>query len=126
MRKVLLFLVIQLALLGSVASATFEVDEDLMRSIEDTLKSLDSNIAMKDAKAAAAEARELSDLFAQIETYYAGRGDGGEGVTHSHKSRELASQILQGVEAKDFDAAADVVNNFARTCKACHQVYRKE
>jgi primase-polymerase (primpol)-like protein len=125
MRRILAFLTLTL-LIVSVASAQFEVDDDMMRGIEDTTKSLDSNIAQREAKAAAAEAKELAGLFAQIETYYAGKSDGAEGVAHSQKSRELALATLKGIEAQDFDTAANTLNTFTRTCKACHQVYKKE
>lgn len=125
-RKALAVLALQGVLIGGVASAQFEVDDDMMRGIEDTTKSLDSNIAQREAKAAAAEIKELTGLFAQIETYYAAKPDGAEGVTHSHQGLELLQATLKGVASQDFDAAASNLNSFTRTCKACHQVYKKE
>ena len=43
---------LQFALAGGAPCATFDVDGDLMRGIDDTAKSLDSDVAQKDAKAA--------------------------------------------------------------------------
>jgi cytochrome c556 len=126
MRKTFTFLLMQLALLGSVVPAQLEVDDDLMRNIEDTMKSLDSNVAIKDVKAARAEARELADLFAQIEAYYARKGDTPDAVGFSRKTHDLAAQVLKAVETQDFDTASDTVNQFIKSCKPCHQVYKKD
>ena len=95
MRKTFLVLLAQFALLGTVASAPVDIDADLMRGIDDTAKSLDSNVAQKDGKDAAAEARELVDTFTRI-------------------------------EAQDFDAAGDAVSQLTRSCKSCHDVYKKD
>ena len=56
----------QALLAGSALCATFDIDADLMRGIDDTAKSLDSNVAQRDAKAAGADARSL------VETWYGG------------------------------------------------------
>lgn len=125
MRKTLVFLALQLALLGGVVSATFEIRDDDMRDIEDTLKSLDSNVALKDRKAAA-EARELQSYFQLVEQFYAAQPDKADAVGFSRKSHELAAQVRAAVEAGNFDAAGDAVGLLTRSCKTCHDVYKEQ
>jgi len=126
MRRLALFFLIQMGLLWPAGSAQLEVDEDVMRGIEDTMKSLDSNVSLKAGKAATAEARELAELFAQIEAYYLRKGDAADAVLFSRKTHDLAAQVLKSVEAQDFDAAGDAVSLFIKSCKSCHNVYKKE
>ena len=122
----LLIAAAQFALLGSALCATFDVDGDLMRGIDDTAKSLDSNVAQKDAKAAAADARSLVDTFAHVESHYAGKPETADAVGFAHHTQALAAQALKAIEANDFDAAGEVVNQLTRSCKACHEVYKKD
>ena len=116
----------QLALAGSALCATFDVDGDLMRGIDDTAKSLDSNVAQKDAKAAAADARSLVDTFAHVESHYAEKPETADAVGFAHRTQELAAQTLKAIEANDFDAAGDSVAQLTRSCKSCHEVYKKD
>ena len=116
----------QLAFLGSALCATFDVDGDLMRGIDDTAKSLDSNVAQKDAKAAAADARSLVDTFAHVESHYAEKPETADAVSFAHHTQELAAQTLKAIEANDFDAAGDSVAQLTRSCKSCHEVYKKD
>ena len=122
----LLIAAAQFALLGSALCATFDVDGDLMRGIDDTAKSLDSNVAQKDAKAAAADARSLVDTFAHVESHYAGKPETADAVGFAHRTQELAAQALKAIEAQDFDTAGDAVAQLTRSCKSCHEVYKKD
>jgi cytochrome c556 len=124
MRQLLIFLALQGALLGSVLCASFEIDADLMRGIEDTAKSLDSNVSQKDAKAVA-EAKELAELFAQIEAYYTRKGGADDAIGFSRNSHALALRAQKAAESQDFDGAADAVGELIRSCKTCHKVYKK-
>ena len=126
MRKPIIFVLAQLALLGTVASAPIDVDADLMRGIDDSAKSLDSNVAQKDAKAAAADAKSLVETFAHIESHYGEKPETADAVGFAHHTQELAAQALKAVEAQDFDAAGDAVAQLTRSCKTCHEVYKKD
>ncbi|HSW09240.1 MAG TPA: hypothetical protein VLK61_32045 [Aquabacterium sp.] len=125
MRRPFVVVTMLVALLGSALSASFEIDGDLMRGIEDTAKSLDSHVSLKDAQAVA-EAKELAELFTQIEAFYARKGDAADGVGFARNSHALALQAQQAAQARDFDAAADAVGKLIRSCKTCHQVYKRE
>ena len=126
MRPKTAFLLSQLVLLGSVAAPQFEITADAMRNIEDTTKSLDSNVALKDAKTAVNEAKELVAFFRQVEGFYAQKGDAADAVGYARKTHELAAQTLAAVEAQDFDRAGDTVSALARSCKSCHDVYKNK
>ena len=116
----------QLLLAGGALCATFDVDGDLMRGIDDTAKSLDSNVAQKDTKAAAADARSLVDTFAHVESHYGEKPETADAAAFAHHTQELAAQTLKAIEANDFDAAGDSVAQLTRSCKSCHEVYKKD
>ena len=125
-RKRLPLALCALLLAGAVASADVDVDGDLMRGIDDTAKSLDSDVAMKDAKAAAADARSLVETFAKVESHYGQKQETADAVGFAHHTQELAAQALKAIEANDFDAASDAVAQLTRSCKNCHEVYKKD
>ena len=125
-KKTLLIALAQCALAGAALSATFDVDGDLMRGIDDTAKSLDSNVAQKDAAAATADARSLVETFARIESHYGQKPETADAAGFAHHTQELAAQALKAIEANDFDAAGDSVAQLTRSCKNCHEVYKKD
>lgn len=106
-------------------SATDELDTDLMQAIEDTNKSMASNIATRDGKAASADARELGEMFGKVETFYVQKGDAPDAVELARKSKALSGDLLKLISAKDFDTATHTATDLARTCKTCHNFYKK-
>jgi hypothetical protein len=112
-------------LAGTARSDQAELDTDLMHSIEDSNKSLASNIAIKAGKGASSDAKELAEMFAQVEAFYVKRGDAADAVELAKKSRALSAQILQSVSTSDFGAATDSATTLSRTCKTCHNYYKK-
>jgi hypothetical protein len=109
---------------GSVRSAE-ELDVDLMHAIEDSNKSLASNIALKDAKGATTDAKDLAEAFATVEAYYVKKGDAADAVELAKKSKELSTQIQESVSKNDFGAATDTATTISRNCKTCHSFYKK-
>jgi hypothetical protein len=120
-----LFATTLLVLAGTASSATDELDVDLMQSIEDSNKSMASNIAIKEAAGATADARALHEMFGKVEGFYRQKGDAPDAIELSSKSRALAQQIEQLITAKDFEAATDAATTLSRTCKTCHNFYKK-
>ena len=118
-------LAVLLAFCGSVWCAAFELSADAMREVEDTVQSLDSNLSLKNPKALA-EAQELLRFFQQAEGHYAARGDAPQGVDFSKQSQQHADKVAQAVQAGDFDGAQDALTQLTRTCKRCHEVYKKK
>ena len=114
-----------LAAVAGVSSAEEEISTDLMQTIEDTNKSLASNIALKTAKGASADAQELTEMFAKVEAFYVNKGNAPDAVELAKKSRELSAQILRSVSSNDYSTATDLATNLSRTCKTCHTFYKK-
>ena len=117
---------VALVLATGAFGESVDVDADLMRGIDDTAKSLDSDVAQKDAKAAAAGARSLVETFAKVESHYGEKPETADAVGFAHKTQALAAQALKAIEANDFDAAGDAVAQLTRSCKSCHEVYKKD
>jgi hypothetical protein len=126
MRKVILSFGATLALVTGICLAEAELDTDLMQAIEDTNKSLASNIALKNAKASIADAKELTGMFEKVEAYFVQKGDAANAVELTKKSKDLTIAIVQAVTANDFDRATDSATALSRTCKTCHNFYKKE
>ena len=125
MRKALLVLLSLLALSAGVNSASDELDTDLMQAVEDTNKNLASNIALKDAKASLSDARELQAMFEKVHAFFVAKGNAEDAVNLSQKSVELAGEIIRQVSASDFDGATNSATSLSRTCKTCHNFYKK-
>lgn len=126
MKTKLAYLVLTAIFAGSAYAASSAVDEDFMRNIEDTFKSADSAIGLKDAKTATADAKELEKLFAEVVDHYVKKGDADEGVKLSEKSVALSKKIVVTVAANDFDSAAAASAELGRACKTCHNVYKQD
>ena len=107
------------------AEAPAELGTDLMQAIDDSNKSLSSNIALKDAKARASDARDINQDFVQVEAFFAARPDAHDAVDLARKTRELTDVIVRSVGGGNFDAAADSATELSRTCRTCHTFYKK-
>lgn len=110
---------------GSVFAAQTAIDDDFMRSVEDTHKSLTGHVGVGNAPGSIADARELSGMFAQIEAFYIEKGDAPDAVTLSRQSRELSEAIAKSVNGKDFETANLKSTELSRACKSCHNFYKK-
>ena len=106
--------------------AETEISTDAMQTIEDTNKSLASNVAVRDGKAATADAKELTTMFRDVETFYVNKGDAQDAVDLAKKSKDLTLAIVDMVAQNNFEAATDSATNLSRACKSCHAFYKKE
>lgn len=126
MRKVIIFLGFSLLLIAAVNCAEIELGADLMQTIEDANKSLSSNIALKDSKAASSDAQELTELFGKVEGFFVQKGGADNAVDLAKKSKELTLAIAQSVATNNFESASDSATTLSRTCRTCHTFYKKE
>ncbi|MGY1489906.1 hypothetical protein ACW4YW_10870 [Methylobacillus pratensis] len=126
MRKLLLSLIISIGIAGSVAAALDEIEEDFMQDIEDIQKSMTSNISLQDAATAKSEAQELETMFKDVEDFYVRKGDAADAVDWSKESRTYLAEIVKALNAKKFDAASESAVALAKTCKACHKIYKSK
>lgn len=115
---------------GSSIAEETEMDMDLMQTIEDTNDSLSSNVALEEGEAAIADAKILNELFGVVEDHYikevAAGGDFAEAVDLSSKSKKLTADIIDQLNAGDFESAANSATDLARTCKTCHNFYKED
>jgi hypothetical protein len=126
MRKVLIVLLgFFLVLTSSVKSAQAEMDVDLMQAIEDTNKSLSSNIAIKNIQASTSDAKELEQMFTKVETFFVEKGDAADAVDLAQKSKALTLEIVKSVTSQDFDTATNSATTLSRNCRTCHTFYKK-
>lgn len=125
MRKLVIGLSVLLLLVGMARAADALFDMDLMQTVEDTNKSLSSNIALQDAAASAKDARELHELFKTVEAHYVAKGDAADGVELSRKSLQLTDRIVKLVAGKDFTGASETATELSRACRACHTFYKQ-
>jgi len=116
-----------MALAAGVMSAEIDYsdfDDELMRSMDDAIKDLDSNVGGQDAKASLANAAVLGDGFAWAEKYFAAKPEAPLGAGYAREGREHLVVLVQAIEAGNFDAASNGVRAVVRTCKACHEAYK--
>ena len=125
MRKALILIVGVLAVASVVQAAVAELDTDLMQTIEDTNKSLASNIAVGDKKGAGSDAAELHEMFLKVEAFYTQKGDAQDAVDLSRKSLALTEKIGQQVQSNNFGDATNTATDLSRNCKSCHNFYKK-
>lgn len=118
-------LVLSLAVAAGMAYAADELDMDLMQTIEDTNKSLASNIAMQDAAKSTSDAKELHQLFVKVEAHFVAKGDAKDAVDLSRQSLDLTDAIVKSVGDKDFNKAQESATSLSRTCRTCHTFYKK-
>lgn len=110
---------------GAVRSAEEELDTDLMQNIEDTNKSLASNIAVRARQPALTDATELQAMFQQVEAFYAAKQDVADAQDLTRKSLSLTQRLQELIRKGDFDTATHTATELSRTCKTCHNFYKK-
>ncbi|RTL33572.1 MAG: hypothetical protein EKK47_01320 [Burkholderiales bacterium] len=126
MQRLTVVLAAALVLVGGVVrAADGELDMDLMQTIEDTNKSLASNIATQNGAGSTADAKELQELFGKVEAHFVAKGGADDAVDLSRKSKDLAGAILKSVAEKNFDSASESATTLSRTCRTCHTFYKK-
>jgi hypothetical protein len=101
-----------------------DFDDTLMRSMEDAIKDLDSNVGGQEADAALANAAVLRDGLAWAEQYFSKRTDTPLAPGLARAGQEQVAALIKAVEARDFDAAHGNVRAVVKTCKSCHEAYK--
>ena len=112
---------------GAVAAVDLDLsdfDEDLMRSMDDAIKDLDSNLGGQNAQASLANAAVIRDGLGYAEKYFTAKPEAPRGVAFARDGQEQLTQLVKSIEAHDFNQASEHVRGLARSCKACHEVYK--
>jgi len=127
MRKVpILITLLSAAVALNAVCAEPEMGMDLMQNIEDTNKSLSSDIALGNKQAAGDDAKELARMFLEVQTFFEHKGDAANAVDLARQSHELSAEIVQLVANGKFEVATDKATTLSRTCRTCHTFYKKE
>jgi hypothetical protein len=109
---------------GLVFAQSADEFDGWMRTIDEKNQSVQRNIADKDAKAAADDAKALQDTFKLVEEFWKQRGNAQDAVDLSQKAGQRAAEVQKLIGAKDFDGASTQSIKIAETCTACHRLYR--
>ncbi len=125
MRKLMLAFSL-MVMTSSASAAQVTIDEDYMQTMEDRQKSLTKNIGVQNAQGANEDLKELEDMFGEVAEYYVAKGNAKDAVDWSNESKDLSIAIEKYVAAKDYDNATISATTLAKTCKACHRVYKKD
>ena len=116
---------VTLALLHPIVCAQSILEFDgWMQKIDRRNQSVQRNLARKDADAASADAREIGELYASMETYFAHRGNASNAVKLSSEGKNFAAAVLRSVSAGDFAAASQAALGIAHACRSCHLEYK--
>jgi len=118
---------VMVALAASVMAGEIDFsdfDDELMRSMDDAIKELDSNVGGQDAKASLANTEVLRDGLAWAEKYFAAKPEAPLGHGLAREGQEHLALVVKSIEAGDFDAASNGVRAVVKTCKACHEAYK--
>mgnify|MGYP005829715263 CR=1 FL=1 len=98
-------------------------DTLLMQDLDHTVKELEPHIGGKNAAAATEAVTFLRDGLEWTESYFAAKGVP-DGAKLAREGKERAAEALTALAAGDFDAAAAAARDVAKSCRACHDVYR--
>src|SRR4249920_278528 len=89
-------------LAASVMAADLDLsdfDDDLMKSMDDAVKELDSNVGGHDAKASLANAAVLGDGLAWAEKYFTAKPEAPLGAGYAREGKEHIVALVQSIEA---------------------------
>jgi hypothetical protein len=125
MRRIIALAGVSAAFVSGLAFAQSADEFDAwMRTIDEKNQSVQRNIADKDAKAAADDAKALRDTFKLVEGFWKQRGNAADAVELSQKAEERAAEVPDSLAAKNFEAASAESIKIAESCTACHRLYR--
>lgn len=117
-----------LALLsGSAGHAGVDLsdfDAELMRSMDDAVKTLDLSIGSKDAPAVTTDARFIVEGLQWAEGYFSRKGNADDAVKLAADGQGFAAAIETAASQNDFDAAFTAYRSLVKTCRSCHDAYK--
>jgi hypothetical protein len=105
------------------AQSVLEFDKWMQR-IDRRSQSVQRNLALKDASAAVADAREIGELYKLMEGYFLRKGSADSAVTLSREGEELAATVVRSLQGNDFKAASQAAVSIAKACRTCHFDYK--
>jgi hypothetical protein len=100
-----------------------DYDDDLMRTLDKTIKYFEPDITAKNVEGATEDGEILLDGFKYTENYFT-KANKADAVQISQEGSALVSMALKLVAKDDFEGAAENAREAIAKCKACHDIYR--
>jgi uncharacterized C2H2 Zn-finger protein len=117
-------LLINLTCMARSAELDFkDYDDDLMRTLDKTIKYFEPDITAKNIEGATEDGEILLDGFKYTEDYFS-KVNKADAVQISREGSALVSLALELVAKNDFEEAAANAREAITKCKACHDIYR--
>jgi hypothetical protein len=113
-----------LVLAGTVNLDLSDFNDDVMRGLDDTMKTLDSDIATRNIKSLAADTQSIRESLSWAQDYFTRKGNLDDAVRWAKQGQELAEAIARSAQASDFDTSLSKYDSLVKTCRACHDVYK--
>ena len=101
-----------------------DFDDDLMRSMDDSIKDLEPVIAAGNAQTAASDAAVIVDGLKWTQDYFTKKGNTADAVGYARDSLQLADAVQKALAAHDLQSAGTSARALSKSCKACHDVYK--
>ena len=129
MNKVRRAIALAMVALGCAAALAAEIDlsdfdDDLMRSMDDSIKDLEPAIAAGNTQSAANDVAVIVDGLKWTRDYFEKKGNTDDAVKFSHDSLQLVDAVQKALASNDAQAAAAAARMLSKSCKACHDVYK--
>ena len=124
-----------IALLVTLAAATaqgaqsvpldlHDYDDELMRTLDQTVKYFEPDLSAGNATAAAEDAQVLRDGYQWMERYFQAKTGAEDAVKIAQLGEQYIVQAEKYAAEKNFDAAADSAHEAAKTCRVCHDTFK--
>ncbi len=101
-----------------------DYDDDLMRDLDKTIKYFEPDITAQNAQGALDDAAVLQDGFKYTLDYFSKKGGADDAVQISKDGQSQIAAAIKAVSENNFEAAAEDARAVAKTCRACHDVYK--
>jgi hypothetical protein len=101
-----------------------DFDDDVMRTMGETMKSLEADIGANNTQAAISDVSISRQGMQYAESYFAAKGDTPDAVKFARDSRILADNVLQALLHHDTRKALAATHELSQSCERCHEVYK--
>ncbi len=101
-----------------------DYDDDLMRDLDKTIKYFEPDITAQNAQGALDDAAVLQDGFNYTLDYFSKKGGADDAVQISKDGQGQIAAAIKSVSENNFEAAAEDARAVAKTCRACHDIYK--
>ena len=109
---------------GTVSLDLSDFNDDVMRSMDDTMKRLDSDIATRDPKSVASDSALIREGLEYARDYFEKKGNVEDAVRWARQGQDVAEAVAGAVQANDYDTSLSKYDSLVKICRSCHDVYK--